>query len=213
MGKLLLHPVLLINLIFHGNCCLVCKKCIQRITFKNTPLRLSFSPAACYPNSWRQTSKVDRSAPRCIAMRLDLQELILAVSNSVDLVGVDLVHHSKRVADMAWACARRWDVTQRKRHYFTASVFCTIVVSSTKVHKRLLNTIDWSGADVHCQIGAKRMARLPQFYSLVEPIRYPYNGKILYILMYLPKQKNVPTSVTSSTVRAQCLPLFKEQAK
>lgn len=44
-------------------------------------------------------------------------------------------------------------------------------MSATKVYKRLLNTIDWSSKDVHCQIDAERMARLSHFHSMVEPVR------------------------------------------
>ena len=50
-------------------------------------------------------------------MRLDLEQFIFALSDTVDLVGVNELLHSKRVGTMAWRCSETlgFDKQQQKR--------------------------------------------------------------------------------------------------
>ncbi len=88
------------------------------------------------------------------AITLDLSEVVLALSDSLDLVGIDDVGHGKRVAYMALETVRRLGLPQADcEKLFFAAVLHDCGVSSSQSHRRLMRAVDAEGAEEHCRIG------------------------------------------------------------
>ena len=70
-----------------------------------------------------------------MSIQLDLNDAIFALSDALDLVGIDEVAHGKRVGYMAFKCAETmgFDKTERE-HLFNLGLLHDIGVSSTQVH-------------------------------------------------------------------------------
>lgn len=106
-------------------------------------------------------------------MKLDLEQLIRALSSTVDLVGVDEIQHGKRVAFMALSCAETAGYgPEEKKLLMRMGLLHDCGVSSTKVHKRIIDELDWSGSDLHCQIGEQRLRQFAPFAPMAEAIRH-----------------------------------------
>lgn len=106
-------------------------------------------------------------------MKIDLDQLILALSDTIDLVGVDEVQHGKRVGYMALACAREMGLEQSEQvDLYHMGLLHDCGVSSTRVHKNLINELEWDGSQQHCEIGAKRLTRFLPLAHFSEPTLY-----------------------------------------
>lgn len=106
-------------------------------------------------------------------MKVNLDELIRAFSATMDLVGVDEVQHGKRVAYMAAECGATLGYPVPERCFlYRLGLLHDCGVSSSRVHKKLVNEMEWEGAELHCEIGAARMKQSRCFEKLSEPIRY-----------------------------------------
>lgn len=84
----------------------------------------------------------------------NLHQIIYALSDALDLVGVDDLYHGKRVAYMALETAGELDF--RKDDYVDilhASLLHDCGVSSSRIHDKLVFTLDWEGAENHCVRG------------------------------------------------------------
>lgn len=103
----------------------------------------------------------------------DLRHVIYALSDALDLVGVDDVAHGKRVGVMASACARvaGWD-EKEIGYLFDLGLLHDIGVSKTSEHNHLVTEFDWAGSQSHAQIGARYLQHFPHFESMAEPIFY-----------------------------------------
>ena len=103
--------------------------------------------------------------------RVDLSEATLAVSDAVDLVGVKVLQHGKRVAFMALETARTLGIEEScQRELFRAALIHDCGVSSLEVHKRLVYELDWAGSREHCERGYKLMRDFEPFATLAEVI-------------------------------------------
>lgn len=81
----------------------------------------------------------------------NLHQIIYALSDALDLVGVDDVYHGKRVAYMALETAS--ELGFRKEDYVDilhASLLHDCGVSSSRIHDKLVFILDWDGAEDHC---------------------------------------------------------------
>jgi HD-GYP domain-containing protein (c-di-GMP phosphodiesterase class II) len=77
------------------------------------------------------------------------------IADTVDLVGVDDTSHGKRVGVMARECARVKGLdAETQELLFEVGLLHDCGVSSTRVHKKLVTELDWSGAEAHCERGA-----------------------------------------------------------
>lgn len=84
----------------------------------------------------------------------NLHEIIYALSDALDLVGVDDVNHGKRVAYMALACSEVLPMRHGDQiDLLHASLLHDCGVSSTRIHDKLVFTLDWGGAEDHCVRG------------------------------------------------------------
>ena len=116
------------------------------------------------------------SAPNIPATRLvhvDLRQVIYALSDALDLVGIDDVAHGKRVGIMAAACARILGWSEDAITFmFDLGMLHDVGVSSTRSHTHLVTEFDWAGAQQHCEIGYALLRNFTPLAALAEPVRY-----------------------------------------
>lgn len=107
-----------------------------------------------------------------MAFQVDLYRAVLALSDALDLVGVDAVGHGHRVGLMAEACAAHlgWDKAARI-NLLQAGLLHDCGVSTTREHRHLVNELDWNGSDIHCDRGAHYLAEVPMLTHLAPVIR------------------------------------------
>lgn len=98
---------------------------------------------------------------------IDLDRAVLALSEALDLIGVDERGHGHRVALMAAACARElgWP-PDRVKTLLRAGLLHDCGVSSTREHRHLVDELDWEGARAHCLRGAEYLSAVPALAHL-----------------------------------------------
>jgi len=106
-------------------------------------------------------------------MQADLKQVIYALSDALDLVGVDDVAHGKRVGIMAAECCRSLDwEPQRTAFMFELGLLHDIGVSSTRIHTHLVEEFDWEGSQEHAKTGWELLKDFPPLAQMAAPIRY-----------------------------------------
>lgn len=106
-------------------------------------------------------------------INIDLRQAIYALTDALDLVGVDEVGHGKRVGFMASECARVLPISDEARtNLFHAALLHDCGVSSTRVHQHLVEEMEWDHADLHCQIGHDLLLGFDVLAPLAPVIRY-----------------------------------------
>ena len=108
-----------------------------------------------------------------MARKVNIRQLVHALSDTLDLVGIDETHHGKRVAFMALHCAQTlgYDTGAQDRVY-NAALIHDSGVSSTEVHRKLSSELDWEGSQEHCLRGETLLGRCRLFSHLAPVIRY-----------------------------------------
>ena len=108
-----------------------------------------------------------------MAVNADLRQVFYALSDALDLVGVDDVAHGKRVAAMAAECAKALAWPQSAvLDMFDLGLIHDIGVSSTAVHQHLVNEFDWEGSQEHAELGYRLLKDFRPMAALALPIRY-----------------------------------------
>ncbi len=103
----------------------------------------------------------------------DLRHVIYALSDALDLVGVDDVAHGKRVGLMAAECGRVLGLAEGEVGFlFDVGMLHDIGVSSTRIHHHLVAQFDWDGSQVHCQVGHALLKGFAPFAGMALPVRY-----------------------------------------
>ena len=112
-------------------------------------------------------------AKRPAKLQVDLRQVIYALSDALDLVGVDDVAHGKRVGIMAAATGRQlgWPRKQTTA-LFDLGLLHDIGVSSTEVHHHLVAEFDWESSQGHCDVGYLLLRDFAPLTALAEPILY-----------------------------------------
>ena len=106
-------------------------------------------------------------------LKVCLHRAISALSDALDLVGVDDVFHGKRVAFMAVQFGYRLGLEpERLTILFDLGLLHDCGVSSSLVHQQLINNFDWRESQEHCEIGYERLKKFTPLAHLSEPIRY-----------------------------------------
>ena len=84
---------------------------------------------------------------------VNLHEVVYSLSNALDLVGVNHIHHGKRVAYMATELGKclGWD-SRMLDDLFQSAVLHDIGVSKTQVHRNLAE-LEWEHERDHCVAG------------------------------------------------------------
>ncbi|MDO9600404.1 MAG: HD domain-containing protein [Azoarcus sp.] len=106
-------------------------------------------------------------------IRLNLHDAIVALTTSLDFVGVDEIQHGKRVGHMArlvgqalgWSDARCWTLLH-------AGMLHDCGVSQVREHKLLTENLEWEGAEEHCIRGAGYLAACPVLVGFADIVRY-----------------------------------------
>lgn len=103
---------------------------------------------------------------------VSLSRLTLALSDALDLVGVDVVQHGKRVALFAVECGRElgWSETELRTLCF-AALLHDCGVSSTEVHRKLVGEFDWEESNNHCERGFELLRGVELFRPIAAMIR------------------------------------------
>lgn len=105
--------------------------------------------------------------------QINVRQLIHALSDTLDLVGIDEVNHGKRVAFMAAECGKAIGLDAKQLDMVhNASLLHDCGVSSSQVHRQLVTELDWSGSQTHCLRGEELLSRCHLFKELTKIIRY-----------------------------------------
>jgi response regulator RpfG family c-di-GMP phosphodiesterase len=103
----------------------------------------------------------------------DLRHVIYALSDALDLVGVNDVAHGKRVGIMAAECGRAQGLTEAETTFlFDLGMLHDIGVSSTQTHHHLVAEFDWEGSQVHAEIGYGLLSGFAPLSRMAIPVRY-----------------------------------------
>ena len=105
--------------------------------------------------------------------RIDLNEVVLALSDALDLVGAHVVQHGKRVAFMAVASSRSLSLDGEERSdLLLAAVLHDCGVSSTRLHQRLLEAdLSFEDAREHAEEGARLLSRFRPLSRVADVVR------------------------------------------
>ncbi|MEH0022484.1 MAG: HD domain-containing phosphohydrolase [Desulfobacter sp.] len=105
--------------------------------------------------------------------QVNVRQLVHALSDTLDLVGLEEEQHCKRVAFMTRACgeALGYEDTFLDRLY-NAALLHDCGVSSSEVHRKLSSELDWEGAQEHCIRGEELLAGCRLFNDIAPLIRY-----------------------------------------
>ena len=110
---------------------------------------------------------------RPAGIQADFRHVIYALSDALDLVGVDDVAHGKRVGIMAAECARQMGLSQAATTFlFDLGLLHDIGVSSTQTHQHLVGEFDWAGSQDHAIVGHGLLAEFAPLAPMALPIRY-----------------------------------------
>ena len=113
---------------------------------------------------------------RLTSIAIDLGQAIHALSDALDLVGVDEVFHGKRVGFMVTQCGLALGLGAKELgDLFHAALLHDCGVSSTHVHCYLVNELDWEGSEQHCIKGSELLDQFPPLAHLAPLIRYHHS--------------------------------------
>ena len=92
---------------------------------------------------------------------VNLHEVVYSLSNALDLVGVNHIHHGKRVAYMATEVGKRlgWSGPVLD-DLFQSAILHDVGVSKTQVHKHLAE-LSWELEKDHCVVGHELLRSCP----------------------------------------------------
>lgn len=93
--------------------------------------------------------------------KINLHETIFSLSDALDLVGVDQIYHSKRVAYLATECGKalNWG-EERLDDLFLAAVLHDCGVFKTAIHAKLTH-FEANFVGNHCAMGSELLQRTP----------------------------------------------------
>ncbi|MEW6263789.1 MAG: HD domain-containing phosphohydrolase [Thermodesulfobacteriota bacterium] len=104
------------------------------------------------------------------ALKVDLHDLVVALSEALGLVGGKIINHGKRVAYLALSLSEPFQLSPTEFDDLrTAALLHDAGVSKTKTHEKLLS-LDWEGALEHCRDGAALLQDFTRFHRVAEVI-------------------------------------------
>jgi putative nucleotidyltransferase with HDIG domain len=103
----------------------------------------------------------------------DLRHVIYALSDALDLVGIDDLAHGKRVGIMAAECAKAEGLSPAETSdLFDLGLLHDVGVSSTITHGHLVAEFDWESSQVHCEVGYQLLRDFAPLAWMARPIKY-----------------------------------------
>ena len=108
-----------------------------------------------------------------VSYAIVLHEVILALASALDYVGIDDVSHGKRVARMAAECARvaGWSQAEQDQ-LILLGLLHDCGVSSTQVHRHLVEEWEWKDAEDHARHGSELLQQAGLLAQFALPVRY-----------------------------------------
>jgi len=108
-----------------------------------------------------------------MAYELNFREVTYALSEALDLVGIDDVYHGKRVAFMAAECAHTAGYDDEMiNDLIYIGMLHDCGVSSTDTHKHLVTELEWKNEQLHCARGFELLEKTALFRPYAEPVYY-----------------------------------------
>lgn len=106
-------------------------------------------------------------------MKINLQRAITSLTGALDFVGIDEVHHGKRVALMAASIAEEmgWPPARCDEMLY-AGMLHDCGVSRTKEHRSLTESLEWEGAEEHCLRGEQYLLACPPLARFSTVVRW-----------------------------------------
>ncbi|MGI6656147.1 MAG: HD-GYP domain-containing protein [Desulfobulbus sp.] len=104
---------------------------------------------------------------------VNLRQVVYALSDALDLVGVDDVAHGKRVGIMAAECGKILHLGKDECNFlFELGLLHDIGVSSTRVHKNLVDEFDWEDSQEHADTGCILLGTFAPLAPMAQPVWY-----------------------------------------
>jgi putative nucleotidyltransferase with HDIG domain len=123
------------------------------------------------------------------SLTTDLRHVIFALSDALDLVGIDDLAHGKRVGIMAAECAKAQGADAgRVAQLFDLGLLHDVGVSSTTTHGHLVAEFDWESSQVHCEVGYALLRDFAPLAWMALPIKYHHTRWERLPLQLLPTQ-------------------------
>lgn len=109
--------------------------------------------------------------------RIDLAQVVHALADALDLVGIDEVAHGKRVGYMAFKTAEAAGFAKKDRErLFQIGLLHDCGVSSSREHTHLVTEMQWDGADTHALEGAELLRNFPPLHHYAEVVRHHHTA-------------------------------------
>lgn len=106
-------------------------------------------------------------------MNIDVGRAALTLTKALDYVGIDDKSHGRRVGLICHRLAHHLGWEKSRRHFILiAGMLHDCGVSSTTVHKKLADEMEWNGAEEHCIRGDQFLQSFPPFSLFATAIRY-----------------------------------------
>lgn len=106
-------------------------------------------------------------------IQADFRQVVYALSDALDLVGVDDLAHGKRVGVMAAECGKALHLGDAEiQELFDLGLLHDIGVSNTTTHQHLVEEFDWAGSQHHAVVGYDLLKDFRPLAHLALPIRY-----------------------------------------
>jgi len=137
---------------------------------------------------------------------INFHQLANGLSNVIDLVGVDDVYHGKRVTFMCVETGRQLGLGQEallKLYYAGQLHDCG--VSSTDVHKTLIDEMDWEGEQEHCQRGYELLKDQKLFSPLASILLYHHTHWRAMEALCVPEETALLSNLVYMADRADAL--------
>lgn len=107
-----------------------------------------------------------------MSIYVNFRNVVHALSDALDLVGINDLHHGKRVGIMCVDILRTLGGSEEElAMVFDAGLLHDIGVSSSDLHRQLVEEFDWEGSRAHAEFGAYVLSEFPPLAHLAPSIR------------------------------------------
>jgi putative nucleotidyltransferase with HDIG domain len=108
-----------------------------------------------------------------LGIDVDVGRAAHTVTKALDYVGVDDKSHGRRVGLICHRIAHLLGWSRERRHFaLLAGMLHDCGVSSTAMHQKLVDELEWNGAEQHCVRGEYFLQNFTPFEQFASAIRY-----------------------------------------
>lgn len=139
-------------------------------------------------------------------MKINLQRAITSLTGALDFVGIDEVHHGKRVALMAASIAEEmgWPPARCDEMLY-AGMLHDCGVSRTKEHRSLTESLEWEGAEEHCLRGEQYLLACPPLARFSTVVRWHHTRWEKLLAQEIDPERRLETNLIFLADRADVL--------